>query len=300
MASWTLALPAALVVCVSVLALMVAGRTMMPSLATNEGTKPAEASALARVRGRTVAWRLVGLGVGIAAATALIMDPSESLGLGVALAPPTFALCLLCGVIVGEVFARPTVGATRTASIEVRSARAFLPRSMLWWVSGTGSVLFGFLLVTTMLAVPDDMGRSGRAISVACGPDVVAAASPWPGLYYSLPIGGAVLLGVAVATLAARVVAGRPRPQVEESGRNVDDQLRRTAGRTIVAAVGVLVAAPLAGSAAFAGTALQTVGCGSTALRVAGLGCIGLAIVATIAAAGFAAAVLLPADRLER
>jgi hypothetical protein len=299
MGGWTLALPAVLVVAASVLALIVAGRTMTPSLAMTEGTKPAEINALARVRGRTVAWRFTGLGVGVAAAIFLATLPSESLGLGVALAPPTFALCLLAGVIVGEVFVRVPVGPTRTASIEVRSVRAFLPRVMLRWVSGAASVLFGFLIVTTILAVPDDMGRVGRAIAVSCSPDVTAQAGPWPGLYYSLPIGGAVLLGVGLAALAARVVAARPRPQVEESGRILDDHLRRASGRTIVAAVGVLVAAPLAGSAAFAGTALQTVGCGSTALRLVGLACIGLALVGAVAAAAFVATVLLPADRVE-
>jgi hypothetical protein len=300
MGGWTLALPAALVVCVSVLALTVAGRTMRPSLATTDGTDPAQVTALARVRGRTVAWRLAGLGAGGAAAIGLATLPSESLGLGLALAPPTFALCLLGGVIMGEVFVRVPVGPTRTASLEVRSARAFLPPVMAWWVGGIGSVLFGFLLVTTILGVPDDMGRDGRAIAVPCGPDVVAQAGPWPGVFYSLPIGGAVLLGLALAALAARVVAGRPRPQVEESGRIVDDHLRRASGRTIVAAVGVLVAAPLAGSAAFAGAALETVGCGSTALRLVGLACIGLAVVAVIAAAAFVATVLLPADRADR
>jgi hypothetical protein len=171
---------------------------------------------------------------------------------------------------------------------------------MLWWVAGTGTVLFGFLLVTSILGVSDDMGRAGRSIAVRCSAELGAAAGPWPGWFYSLPIGGAVLLGVGVAALAARVVAGRPRPQADESGRLVDDHLRRASGRTIVATVGVLVAAPLAGSAAFAGAALERLGCGSTALRVTGLGCVGLAVVAVFATAAFAAAVLLPARRENR
>jgi len=300
MGTWTLALPAALVVGASVLALVVAGRTVTPSLATNEGTPSAAARPLARVRGRTVAWRLAGLGTGLIAAIALSTLPAESLGLGVALAPPTFALCLLCGVIVGEVFVRAPAGTTRRASIEIRSARAFLPRVMLRWVGGTGAVLLGFLAVTTLLGASDDRGRVGRAIAVRCGPEVSAAATPWPGLYYSLPIAGAVVVGVAVAALAARVVAQRPRPQADEPGHIVDDTLRRASGRTIVAAVGVLVAAPLAGSAAFAGVALQTVGCGPTAMRLAGLACIGLAGAATLAAAAFAATILLPGERTDR
>jgi hypothetical protein len=300
MGGWTLVLPAVLAVSVSVIALTLAGRSVTPSLATPDGTEPSAVDALVRTRGRTVAWRLAGLGVGIVAAMALATLPSESLGIGAALAPPTFGLCLLCGVIVGEVLGRAPVGATRTASIEIRSLQAFLPRPMLWWVAGTGTVLFGFLLVTSILGVSDDMGRAGRAIAVRCSADLVTAATPWPGRFYSLPIGGAVLLGVAVAALAARVVAARPRPQTDESGRLVDDRLRRASGRTIVATVGVLVAAPLAGSAAFAGVALETLGCGSTALRVAGLGCVGLAVVAVLATAAFVATVLLPAQRENR
>jgi hypothetical protein len=280
--------------------LILAGRSVTPSLATLDGMDSSAVDALARTRGRTVVWRLAGLGVGIVAAMALVTLPSESLGLGAALAAPTFGLSLLCGVIVGEVLGRAPVGVTRTASIEIRSVQAFLPRAMSWWVAGTGTVMFGFLLVTSILGVSDDMGRAGRAIGVPCSADLVTAAGPWPGWFYALPIGGAVLLGVAVAALAARVVAGRPRPQADESGRLVDDHLRRASGRTIVATVGVLVAAPLAGSAAFAGAALETVGCGSTALRVTGLGCVGLAVVAVLATAAFAATVLLPARRENR
>jgi hypothetical protein len=295
-----LLLPALLAVTVSVIALMLAGRSVTPSLAMPDGSQPVAVDALVRTRGRTVAWRLAGLGVGILASMALIALPSESLGLGAALAAPTFGLCLLCGVIVGEMLGRAPVGPTRTASLEIRSPQAFLPRALLWWVAGTGTVLFGFLLVTSILGVADDMGRAGRAIAVRCSADLVAAASPWPGWFYSLPVGGAVLLGVAVAALAARVVAGRPRPRSDESGRLVDDHLRHASGRTIVATVGVVVAAPLAGSAAFAGSALETVGCGSTALRVTGLSCYALAIVGVLATAAFAATVLLPAPRENR
>jgi hypothetical protein len=295
-----LLLPASFALGVSVIALMLAGRSVTPTLATPDGSQPVAVDALVRTRGRTVAWRLAGLGVGIVAAMALATLPSESLGLGAALAAPTFGLCLLCGVIVGEVLGRAPAGLTRTASLEIRSPQAFLPRVLLWWVAGAGTVLFGFLLVTSILGAADDMGRAGRAIAVRCNADLVTAAGPWPGWFYSLPIGGAVLLGVAVAAFAARVVAGRPRPLSDESGRLVDDHLRRASGRTIVATVGVVVAAPLAGSAVFAGAALETVGCGSTALRVTGLACFGLAVAAVLATAAFAATVLLPAPRENR
>jgi hypothetical protein len=300
MGGWTLVLPAVLAVSVSVIALTLAGRSVTPSLTTPDGTQPSAVDALARTRRRTLAWRFAGLVIGIVAVMALDTLPSESLGLGAALAAPTFGLCLLCGVILGEVLGRAPVSATRTASIEIRSVQAFLPRPMLWWVAGTGTVLFGFLLVTSILGVSDDMGRAGRVIAVRCGAHAGAGAGPWPGWFYSLPIGGAVLLGVGVAAFAARVVAGRPRPQADESGRLVDDHLRRASGRTIVATVGVLLAAPLAGSAAFAGAALLRLGCGSTALGVTGWGCVGLAVVALLATAAFAAAVLLPAHPENR
>ena len=202
---------------------------------------------LGRVRNRTIGWRVAGLLAGVAAALALLGAPARLLGLGSALAAPAFALVLLVGVIVGELSGRPPTGVTRTATIEVRSAAAFLPRGLLRWVAVTGAVLALFLAVTTLTGSADDLGRAGRALSVACSPEVGSTVTPWPGSFYAGPIAATVLIGLLLAALASRAVARRPRPRPDEPARLADDQLRRASGRAITAAVGVLVAAPLAG-----------------------------------------------------
>jgi hypothetical protein len=94
-----------------------------------------------------------------------------------------------------------------------------------------------------------------------------------------------------------RTVVRRPRPQPDEIGRRADDELRRTSARAITAAVGVLVALPLAGTAFFAGHGLTTVGCGSTVMRVLGIGALVVAACAMAATAAFGAALVLPATR---
>ena len=304
MAIWILLLPGVAALAVAVVVSLLAGRRVAPIMATtNLGPTDGghnSTTAVARTHLRTTAWRLAGLVVGILAAVTLAASPPDWLGLGVALAAPTFALCLLAGVIVGEVTGTAPAGATRTAAIEVRAARLFLPRAMTWWVVALTVGLTAFLTLTSLVADADDMGRAGRSLTVICGADHGETAGPWPGAYYSLPIGAAMLVGLGAAALAARAVARRRRPQPDEAARTADDRIRRASARAITAACGVLTATPLAGSAQLAGGALLRVGCASPLLHLAGWASITLATLAAIAACVFAAAVLLPDRRAAR
>ncbi|WP_436521042.1 hypothetical protein [Actinoplanes sp. HUAS TT8] len=248
---------------------------------------------------RTRVWRLAGLAAGLVAAAALAAAPADRLGLGLALAAPAFALCLLAGVIIGELTALGPAGPTRIAGLKVRRAGDYLPRRMTRGVAALTVLAAAFFTTTGLTADADDRGRAGRAFTVACG-DLVTSASPWPGRFYSLPIGAAILLGLAAAAFALRAVIRRPAltetahranagtPAGTGPGVGIgagvgagtaDDDLRRTSARTITAACGVLVTAPLAGSALFAAGALGRAGCPSaiyplahwTALALAGL-----------------------------
>lgn len=304
MAIWIVLLPLAVALAVAVVVSLLTGRRVAPSMATadigpTDGGQNSTA-AVARTELRTTAWRLAGLVVGILAALALAMGPPNWLGLGVALAAPAFALCLLAGVIVGEITGTAPASATRTAAIEVRAARLFLPRAMTWWVVALTVGLTAFLAVTSLFAAADDMGRAGRSLTVICGTDRSGAAGPWPGAYYSLPIGTAVLVGLSAAALAARAVARRRRPQPDEAARTADDRVRRASARAITAACGVLTAAPLAGSALFAGWALLRIDCAPPLLHLAGWASITLAALAASGTCYFAAAVILPDRRAAR
>jgi hypothetical protein len=171
---------------------------------------------------------------------------------------------------------------------------------MTWWVVALTVGLTAFLTLTSLFADADDMGRAGRSLAVICSADQTAAASPWPGAYYSLPTGAAVLVGLGAAALAAQAVARRRRPQPDDAARAADDRIRYASARAITAACGVLTAAPLAGSALFAGSALLRIDCAPPLLHLAGWASATLAALAAIGTCFFAAVVVLPDGRTGR
>ena len=234
-------------------------------------------------RRRATAGRLAGLALGIGVAWFLFTRPPAWLGLGQALAAPAFALCLLAGVILGEVRPRPD-GPHRTATLEVRDVGRYLPRALTRWLVVFAVTLAVLLVVTTAVGSPDDLGRPGRWLAVSCGPELSRAAGPWPGSFYSLPIALVVVLGLGAALMTARFVAGR-RAEDDPAG---DEAARRRSTRVIVAAAGVLTAAPLAGSALLAGAAVRNVDCGGSWTPVLVGCCLALAGAAALGAAAFA------------
>src|SRR5690349_928423 len=92
------------------------------------------ADAVGRTARRVVAGRTGGLVVGLVAALALANAPASWLGLGLALAAPAFAIGLLGGVLVGELIAVGPLPPVRTATLEVRRVRSYLPPRTTWAV----------------------------------------------------------------------------------------------------------------------------------------------------------------------
>lgn len=80
-----------------------------------------------------------------------------------------------------------------------------------------------------------------------------SGARPWPGLFYSVPLGIAVAIGLLGAVFALRVVVLRPRGGSAPDLVAVDDVLRRRAAEAVVAATGVMVAGSLFAVAVLAG-----------------------------------------------
>jgi hypothetical protein len=245
---------------------------------------------------RVLLCRLAGLVAGLVAGLAVARGPGSWLGLGPALAAPTFAGCLLAGVIVGETGTRKPAGRTRTAALEVRQVRSYLPVAMTRALVVTIVALTGFLAVTSVVAGPDDQGRHGRSLTLSCA-DYTTTVSPWPGGYYSVPIGLSVLGGLLVSAAAARALTRRRRP---DGDRVADDRLRRSSARAVTAACGVLAAVPLAGTAIVAAgqlRALSAQSCAPPWLPAAGWASLVLGAVALLAAGYYAAALLLPHRR---
>lgn len=252
--------------------------------------------AVRRTARRVLACRLAGLFTGIVTGLTVASGPSSWLGMGSALAAPTFAGCLLAGVLVGEVVAAGPSGTTRTAVLEVRDVRSYLPPLMTRSVVAVVVGLTAFLTVTSMVGGPDDQGRPGRSVALVCA-DHTAAAGPWPGVYYSVPIGISVLAGLLAAMVVTGMVTQRPRPDPDPAARAADDRVRRASARAVMAACGVLAAAPLAGVAVVAAGALVPLSAESCAppwLQSAGWASLALGVVALVAACGFASALLFP------
>lgn len=231
-----------LTVTVAVLATLtgVRGRTSVAS------TGRLAAVAVTTGRGR-LAGLLVGVVVGVVAAR------QGLLGRGPMLAAPLLALCVLLGVVVGELRVPPPQGTMRAAGIEVRRVSDYLPR-VLGPAVAAGTVLLGVLLVlTSAWGSEDDLGRPGRSLARVCSATAGEARGPWPGSYYSLPLAGVVLFGLVVAGFAVAKVVVRPR---EGENAQLDDALRRSSVTTVTAAVGLLVTVPLVGAGAFAASGL--------------------------------------------
>ena len=215
-----------------------------------------------------VGWRLAGLGLGVAAAA--FTASVGSLGLGVMLAPAAFGICVIAGVVVGELATIPRHGVVRTAALETRTVGDYLPRPLGAMVAASTLGLGTLLVTTTLMGSADDMGRAGRSLSRLCGPEHSASAGPWPGLFYSLPLGVALAIGLFGAAVALRAVVLRPRSGSTPELVVADDVLRRRSAEAVVAATGVMVAASLFGVALAAGGALLGFTCPPSTWTVLG------------------------------
>lgn len=212
---------------------------------------PERLGAVARATRR---WRLAGLVAGLVVA-GLAAD-TGGLGRGLLLAAPLLALCVLLGVVIGELGVRPPAGDRRSAALEVRSARDALPRVLTPLVVAALVVLGALLAFTSAVASADDLGRAGRALSRACSPVSTESRGPWPGSFYAVPLAVLVTAGLLLAAVALHSIARRPRQGEDQL---VDDALRRQAATGVVAAVGLLAAVPLFGTALFTAPGLLQV-----------------------------------------
>lgn len=229
MAGFLLLLP--LLVVLAVLVPVLARRAPLPV--------PQRLHAIARSTRR---WRLAGVLTGLAAAVATAA--AGALGRGPLLAAPTLGLCALLGVVAGERGVRAPAGPARSATMEVRRPRDYLPPVLSSAVGAATVLLAGLLAFTSATGSSDDQGRAGRSLARACSDVVTQGLGPWPGSFYAWPLAVALLAGLVVGGVALIAVTCRPRQGEDPT---VDDALRRQAATGVVAALGLLVAAPLVG-----------------------------------------------------
>lgn len=238
-------------------------------LAAVRSTHDARMRLARRLEGRRGLLGLLGAVVGSVAAAYLVAE--DTLGLGLLLAAPVAALGLLLGVLAAELVVRPPDGPRRSASLTARRATDYVPRRLTAAVVTTGVTLLVLASVTTALGSPDDLGRPGRWLTRACSAVETSSHGPWPGSYYTGPLLLLVGAGVLLALLVLRTTVARPplldgdvpaAGDATSAPEAADHELRAQAARAVVAGLGVLLALPLAGTAALAASAVGgTVGC---------------------------------------
>ncbi len=221
-------------------------------------------------------WRWVGLVIGVVAAT--LTASIGALGLGMMLAPTVFGLAVIGGVVVGELATIPPHEGVRSASLETRTVGSYLPRRLGGLVAASTLGLGALLVTTTLMGSPDDLGRAGRSLSRQCSPDRFTGTGPWPGLYYSVPLAIAVVLGLLGAAVALHTVVLRPRIESAPELVVADDVLRRRSAEAVVAATGVMIAASMLGVALTAGGALVGFGCAPISWTVFGVALFGVGV----------------------
>jgi hypothetical protein len=209
-------------------------------------------------------WRLAGLVAGVA--VAIVSAQHGALGRGLMLAVPLCALCVLAGVVLGELRVSAPQGAVRSATLEVRRVRDYLPQRLTAAVGTATGLLLVVLALTTATGSADDLGRAGRSFALRCSAVMAGATGPWPGSFYSVPLALVVLAGLLLAAFALRRVVQRPR-QGEDAA--VDDVLRRQAAEAVVASCGLLVALPFAGVSLLTASALHNHTCPPAGASVA-------------------------------
>ncbi len=243
----TLAIPLLFLVAVASAVLLLGSRE--PVLATSAQLRHAAKT--------TLRWRGAGVLLGV-----VVMGASlayrPGLGRGLMLAVPLLGLCVLAGVIVGEVRVIAPSGPIRHAALEVRRVSAYLPRTLAAVILGAVALLVMLLAATTVTASADDLGRAGRSLFQQCTSVSSQTVGPWPGSYYSRPLLEVVLAGAVLASIALRLVVRRPR---QGSDPAYDDLLRAQAAGAVTAACGVLVGLPLAGVSLVCASALSRTGC---------------------------------------
>jgi hypothetical protein len=277
-------------------ACLAAGVTLVALLARtrSEGTAAVRATAVpAAAARRTASYRWAGVITGLVAGGATA--EWGALGRGLLLTGPVFGLCVLAGVVVGEISVRPAGGQTRTAVVEVRRVRDYVPRGLAEAVLGAAAVLLALVTVTTATAGLDDLGRPGRVLMLRCGPGLWQSHGPWPGSFYSVPLAAMVAVGLIGAGGALRLVIRRARTGAAPDAVAADDALRRRAARTITGACGILVALPLAGACLVSAGALLSFSCHPAWWTYAGWGLLALLIPAMALMIWGAAALLAPA-----
>ncbi|MFF4558800.1 hypothetical protein [Streptomyces sp. NPDC001422] len=155
--------------------------------------------------------RWSGLAIGVIAAQALSALGQIEFEQRVVFCITAFGLCAVAGVLLADALTLVPQDAVRTASLAPRLVRKHVPPRMGPLIVLQG-VSLTVLLVITAITASIDSGRTfsaGKVVAVTCN-GMRALLGPWPGLYYSLPMFGALAIATPTCMWALRRIADGP------------------------------------------------------------------------------------------
>lgn len=206
-------------------------------------------------------------------------------GVALALSPSVAGLAFVLVHAVGELTWPRPVGTIRRAVLARRPLRDVVP-------AGPLAALAGWVLaLVVLLAVCAAVAPDGRSVRVQVRSDVSSQSGPFPGAFYGVPIGVALVVLLAATAGVLRLVARRP--PVSDTDPADDTALRRTSAARVLGGTQLVCALTLAGclltasmalrNAATAGIDDATVGRdGLLALATAGMVAVPVVLVAAV------------------
>jgi hypothetical protein len=268
------------------IAALVLGVRRSRTLTFDEGRYPG----LAALRRATLRARYVGIVAGVV--VFLVVAGLGRFSQGLFVAPAAAGAVMIAAVLIGQRLTYTRARTAGVAGLERRVVGDYLPIRLAVTAAGLLLVLAVVGVWTTAVATPDDSGLA-RAFTQSCptqawdgqGPSdhtEVHISTPFPGGYYTPGMAAGIVAVVALAWVGVVATTRRPRNGADPELVRVDDALRRQTVEGIVAALGLVTAATLAGVSYAAALAVGAKACtdayglGSWALAAVAL--VGLAL----------------------
>ncbi|WP_329302942.1 hypothetical protein OG410_35870 [Streptomyces sp. NBC_00659] len=155
--------------------------------------------------------RWSGLAIGIIAAQGLSTLGDIEFEQRVVFCITAFGLCAVAGVLLADALTLVPQDAVRTASLAPRMVRDHVPPRMGPLIALQGLSLTVLLAIAAVTASVDSdrIFTTGKVVAVTCN-GMRTSLGPWPGLYYSLPIFGALAIATPTCVWALRRIAHGP------------------------------------------------------------------------------------------
>jgi hypothetical protein len=164
--------------------------------------------------------RWSGLAIGIIAAQGLSTLGDIEFEQRVVFCITAFGLCAVAGVLLADALTLVPQDAVRTASLAPRLVRDHVPPRMGPLIALQGLSLTVLLAIAAVTASVDSdrIFTTGKVVAVTCN-GMRASLGPWPGLYYSLPIFGALAIATPTCVWALRRIAHGPGMEQQRRDR---------------------------------------------------------------------------------